>query len=306
MVWDAVGGTYRRFSRFPDPTRNMVSDIRVLACEDTFQAKITMYGEAAMHWAWSVFVPQPTEIVRKTLTGGYKCGFYLGLKVKSPIDLIPGTVFEAPNIYGRPFLKVSEVFAEIARPAVTGLFYMWAAGSAFEALSTWQSLVYAAEMCDLQQNECLLADGIGEFFNTGGVGEPNAYVVLHDPNGWHPSFSGFIHVPNACWLQVDAVGTVDMGGANATQFDVYINGLPGGAGGQSSIVHLGALGPGAHRDWSLSWGGFVTPTDVAIEANVIQTAGPFQRSTLVCKRFTVTESPAPRQSPCIVWQPPDP
>jgi len=304
MVWDAVGGTYRRFSRFPDPTRNMVSDIRVLACEDTFQAKITMYGEAAMHWAWSVFVPQPTEIVRKTLTGGYKCGFYLGLKVKSPIDLIPGTVFEAPNIYGRPFLKVSEVFAEIARPAVTGLFYMWAAGSAFEALSTWQSLVYAAEMCDLQQNECLLADGIGTIATLNGIGEPNQYVVLYDPNGWHPNFSGFIHVPAACWLQVDAVGTLDMGGATATHFDVYINGIP--AGGQQSLVHLGALAPGGHAEWSLSWGGFVNPTDVAVEFNCNVTAPPLAHATFVCKRFTVTESPTPRQNPCIVWQPPDP
>lgn len=306
MVWDAVGGTYHKYHQWPNPTRNMVADIRVLACEDTWQAKVKMYGEAAAHWAWSVFVPQPTEIIRKTVTGSYKCGFYLGLKWKSPLDIIPGPTKDAPNIYGKPFLTTSEGLAEITRPLVSGLFYLWAAGSAYEALSTWQSLVYAGEMCDLQHNECLLADGIGEFFNTGGTGEPNQYVVLHDPNGWHPAFSGFVNVPEACYLQFDAIGTVDMGGADASVFDVYINGIPGGPGAQESIVHLGPLHPGEHRDWSLSWGGFVVPTVVAVEANVVQTAGPLQRSTLVCKRLTVTESPAPRPNNCVLWTPPDP
>ncbi len=306
MVWEAVNDHFVHFKQWPNPTKNMVADIRVLACEDTWQAKIKMYGEAAANWAWSVFVPQPTEIERKTVTGSYKCGFYLGLKVKSPIDIIPGATTDAPNIFGKPFLSSSEMFAEIARPAVTGLFYLWAAASAYEALSSWQTMVYAGEMCDLQHNECLLADGIGSFFNDGGLGEPNQYVVLHDPNGWHPSFSGFINIPEACWLQADAIGTLDTGGAHITSCDIFLGDGSSPFPGQESVVHFGPLPAGTRVTWSLSWGGFIDPTVCAVTANIVQTAGPFQRSTLTCKRFTVTESPTPRPNNCVVWHPADP
>jgi hypothetical protein len=198
------------------------------------------------------------------------------------------------------------MFGEIARPVAAGLFYIWAAASAYEALSSWQSLVYAAEMCDLQNNECLLADGIGSFFGDGGLGEPNQYVELYDPNDWHPSFGGFINVPEACWLQADAVGTFDTGGADVASIDLFLG--DGGAAfpGQESVLHFGPLPRGTRFNWSLSWGGFIAPTVCAVTANVVQTAGPFQRSTLTCKRFTVTESPTPRPHQCLAWHPADP
>jgi hypothetical protein len=296
MVWDAVGGlSYKDFSHWPNPTKNFMAQAKVLACEDSLQLHFKMIGLAAAAWFWTTFVPQPTEIVRKTLTGSYKCGFYLNVEFGSPLDI----VWQDVNVE----LKTSEIVAEIVRPAVQGLFYLWAADTVFSIFQTWQSLIYAAEMCDLTRNECLLAEGSGQDYTGNSLGEANFYVELHDPNDWHTTFGGSISVPKKSFVQVDVFGWVLNATTETPQVSVHLGGL-GVLNSANSFIDLGVMAKGQLKNYHLSFSGQLDPTEIGVE---LLTSGPSwsfpDYVELKVSRFTVTESEVPIVRHCTPWRP---
>jgi len=157
--------------RWPDPFRNAMKNINVLACEDTWQADVTMWTITAMNFWWSNFFPSPVEVVRKTVSGGYKCGFFFKvLKFRSPIDIIWRDQ------------RTSRALLQISRPATTALFYWWATQTLYEGLNTFDSLILAGEFCDRGQNESLMRDSSALFTTVGHKeGAPAFGEVIYDP-----------------------------------------------------------------------------------------------------------------------------
>lgn len=159
-----------RYGRWPDPFRNMLKRIDVLACEDTWQAQFTMYALAFGHWFWSNYIPGPWELTRKTFAGSYRCGFYRAGKVRSPL-----------NIVWRDG-RTARALGEIIRPVATGAFWVWNIGSKWEALKTWESLQIKQELCDENQNSSLMRDSEALFTTTGHKeGPPALGAIIYDP-----------------------------------------------------------------------------------------------------------------------------
>jgi len=290
-IYETVQGTYRKYNHWPNPYSNMVKNISVLACEDTWQAKVEMFVAGFGNWAFSTFVPQPTELFRKTITGSYKCGFYLGLKWKSPIDVVWADD------------SVSTMLLEVTRPVTTGIFYLWAVESLWSALSTWSSLVYASEICDADRNECLLKFGGGDFFGTDAFGDCTGYEELWDPNGWYTPpgapvsyFIGF--------LEAHAVGKVTAVGENVTDLTIALHGLGWPTAPAVSEAHIGPMSSGETRTFSLD-------ASIAVSNNGAVAVGAIYKATgsglahihVEVTRFTVHNSPSQPERPCKDWSP---
>ncbi len=277
------------YKRWPSPFRNAPKDIKVLACQHTFQAKIKMYGLGFGAWAWSAFVPQPTEILRKTATGSYKCGFYFGLKFKSPLEF----VWEEDVVFA---------FAEMVRPVVTGLFYIWAAETLFSLLDQWQTMVYAMEMCDLSNGEALLAEGSGSMYFGSGQGSPGFYDVLYDHPQHYSWPGGDVEWHFTAYVQADAVGFILAGGNFVNNIRVYfargsIEPLPG-----SEIYETGPMNPGDVASFAISFGGREAQGTIQIVVDYDQEHTGLQHSTILVHRWTTSFREAP-YSPCGNWKP---
>jgi len=293
-IYNLAGGAWNDFRdhgyrRWPNPFQNAPRDIKVLACQDTFQAKIKMYGLGLGAWAWSAFVPQPTEILRKTATGSYKCGFYFGIKFKSPLEF----VFEESAV---------SAFAEMVRPVATGLFYIWATETLFSLLDQWQSMVYAMEMCDLRHGEALLAEGSGSMHFETGVGSPGFYDVLHDSPQHYSWPGGDVEWHETHWITADAVGFILAGSGIVNNIRVYfargsIEPVPG-----TTIYESGTMNPGDVASWSIEYGGLNAPGTLQIIVEWDQTHTGLQHSTILVHRWTTTFREAP-YSPCGNWKP---
>lgn len=259
-----------KYHSWPNPFRNAVKRIDVLACEDTWQAMIELYAIGFGNWFWSSFVPSPVELTRKTLTGSYKCGFYMKTKFRSPLDIVWKD--------GRTSLALME----IVRPIVTGLFYMWAAETIFEAMSTWTSITYAMEMCELENNECLLRDGQSPM-----------------PTGLHSGNSAFmtaIYDPRHMGVYND--GAIDVGVSNHTKAFACGYIFPEGHAIQDCVIRLmngttvlaeddlGSFGGDEVKAWSLSWDGPLQSNVIQpiYTANVLPT--PVVPALFICTRFT--------------------
>jgi len=293
-IYGLAGGAFEEFKKndykkWPDPFKNAPTEIRVLACQHTFQAKIKMYGLGFGAWAWSAFVPQPTEIVRKTLTGSYKCGFYFGLKFKSPLNF----VIEESGV---------AAFAEMVRPVVTGLFYIWAADTLFSLLDQWQSMVYAMEMCDVIGGECLLAEGSGSLYFESGQGSPGFYDVLYDHPQHYSWPGGDVEWHEPKYVAADAMGHILAGSGIVHNIRVFfargsIEPIPG-----SEIWESGPMNPGDVATFSISFGGLQNPGTLQIVVDYSQTHTGLQHSTILVQRWTTSFRDAP-YFPCGNWKP---
>jgi len=280
----------RGFRSWPNPFDGMLKDIDVLACQDTFQAKIKMVGIEFANWFWTNIVPSPVEITRKTITGSYKCGFYLNTKWGSPVD-IP---WEDAG--------VSEMLLEITSPAVQALFFMWATESTFDAVSRAQSIVYAMEKCGADRDECLLMDGLGEAFAGGAPnGTPNAYVILQDRQHLYASPGGDITIFKPGWLEMNAFGKVLTSGSQIFHSNIgFYKGtdpIDGGIG----EVHQGAIPPGQTTKWHLHYGGLQDAGSFRINWDVSNDAVGLSHSTIIVDRWTISWHPEKPKKLCTPW-----
>jgi len=294
-MWDLVTNGANDFAksgytRWPNPFTGMVKDIDVLACQDTWQAKVTMYGGVIGNWFWSNFVPSPVEITRKTLTGSYKCGFYFLPEFGSPIDVIPGVE------------GAGEMLLEISSPAVELLFYIWAAETVFSGLDAWQSIIYAQAKCGLDHDECLLMDGEASAFAGGAhFGTPNAFTEIQDRRHMYEPFGGDVSTFAPGYLRLNAVGYVVNGGCNVSENIVSFMAGTTILNGGTCFQDLGGMGPGDKADFSLSFAGFVPAGAFRINWDCINDAVGLARTTLFVNRWTASWSPTPHQHECTKW-----
>lgn len=271
-MWMKETGQYViKYHSWPNPFRNAVKRIDVLACEDTWQAKVEMYVAAFGSWFWSSFVPSPVELTRKTLTGSYKCGFYMKTKFRSPLDIVWKD--------GR----TSQMLMEVLRPIATGLFYLWAAETTFEAMSTWSSITYAMERCELENNECLLRDGLSPMPQGLHSGNSAFMSAIWDPRSWGVLPDGAIDCGESYRVTVFACGYIQPEGHAIEDCKIeLLNGTE-----VLAVDRLGDFGGGDVKAWSLSYDGPITANTIQpyYTANVLPT--PVIPALFICTRFTV-------------------
>jgi len=149
---------------------NFLLERDVWACQDGWWAYFKFSEYALLNFFWTSFFPSPVELERKTLLGSYKCGFYLPIKIKSPMELLVGE-------------EGVEILAKIARPITTALFWWWAAETAWSAFDTAQTIVYKEQFCDDLRN-VFVADGAGTTFAIDVGGTPvGPWHPITDPEG---------------------------------------------------------------------------------------------------------------------------
>jgi len=184
-----------KWSHWPSPY-NFEARIRVLACEDSWQAEIELYATAFAWWFYSNVVPSPVEITRKIMLGGYRCGFYTPIRIKSLLSFFIGN-------------KGVKFLAELIRPATTALFWWWVASSIFAALDTWHTVAEAKEDCEAAQWECLIGNGFNTI-NTPGFYQGASWDVLQDTDNHYLGgssvavFSGSATASG--WVAVSSMG----------------------------------------------------------------------------------------------------
>jgi len=166
------GANPLRLPSWPNPV-NYITNYEILACEDTLYAHIVFAAGVFSAYAWGTFVPSPAELTRKLVLNNYKCGFYFGPKVKSPLRLFfaPGSV---------------QMIAEIARPFTRFLWYWWIAESAFGAFDAWQTVMHKDEFCDEHACTMVASDLTGLMVPGNHTGVPGAGFVNQDPCAMNP------------------------------------------------------------------------------------------------------------------------
>lgn len=188
------------WTHWPTPY-NFQAEIKILACQDGTLAEIKLYAVGFAWWFWSNIVPSPVELTRKLLLGGYKCGFYLPVKFKSPLTVIVGE-------------DGVSLLAKWARPFTTALFWWWVIGSAFSALATWESIQQAKHDCPDNTWEWHGVGHGGSFLGTGKV-TTQIWTDVYDPDNHQ--------VANTAGVSGVKKGTVLGVGV-----EVQLNGMTGG------------------------------------------------------------------------------
>lgn len=292
-MWTSAVGVYESIPNWPGINEFYVKEINVLQCQGTWTAHIKFAGAVLALAFWNAAAPQPREIIRKTLTGGYKCGFYLDTEWGSPLDLIwkDGTG--------------TEVLAQLTRPIVTGLFYFWLADTAWTFMGGVESIIYRGALCnDEKPNECTLADGQGIFIALTGV--CTGYSTLWDPNHWYTSPGGYITPDSGFLYEAHAYGFV-LGNQTSTVHiemafsDVWTT-------GGKVLVSLD-VAPGDVLSWHMT---YQTPNDgtfhgyPAVTCKVTGHFEPLEHLEVNVVVFTCTAWPpsdGKPDKPTVCWNP---
>lgn len=278
------------YTKWPDPTKNWAKSMRVLACQDTFQAKVDFFALGAMSFFWTTAIPQPNEIVRKTVSGSYNCGFYFGLKFPSPLELFLDT-------------RTVQAFAEMLRPATTGLWALWAIGSYADAISQWQQMMGMFQDCENLHGECLIKDGVGDLYGSDPDGSPGFFIDIYDPYNMHDGSSSSVVLSIPRGVQMDAWGWFSTGGSTVDWVEIYfIKGgtspIPG-----SEVWRAENLGIGAVVEWQLSYSGNQSPGAFQIYVRAHQSHIGLQHSRIDVHRWTTSTWEGPPHLPCSDYKP---
>jgi len=271
-MWQSVQGASKsagKYTSWPNTFKNWVKKVDILACEDTWQARVEMWGVAGAHWAFSSFIPSPVEITRKFVAGSYKCGFYFTRGSGSPLNLIWHD--------GR----AATVLLEMAKPFTKALFYWWAAETTWSALDTWQTIIHKGEMCDALGHETMLMNGVGTF--PGGshdaLGSAGLYEVLYDPMHRYGALGGGVDIDPVQAVTASAHGYIAAQGSTLTNVEVWI------AMGNQATAHalVGSVPPFTATPFSVSWetGAFAGNVSVWFSCHV-------EGSTILPNRIDVT------------------
>lgn len=188
-TWDTMTNGAEKalqLNSWPKPM-NWVTDVQVLVCnQDTWIAQIKLAFAVGANFFWSSFLPSPREIERKIITGGYRCGFYLKVRVKSPISIIFGQ-------------GTSTVIAEIQGPFARGLFYWWAQETALGALSAWTTLMYPELFCEEHIGDGLRRSDIGSLGQGFNSGVPGLGVKVFDVYDFLSPTNAIVFLPPGYW-----------------------------------------------------------------------------------------------------------
>jgi len=297
-VWTAAQDVYTGVPNWPwdnGLVKPIVKSIEVLRCQGGWTASIKGVELGLLAWAYTTLIPEPREIIRKTATGSYKCGFYLGVKFPSPLDIIWKNG------------DASEVLAQLSRPLVTALFYFWAANTVWDFMGVFSTMFYGAAFCDELPNECTLIGGNGNFIAVTGV--VVGYSTAWDPNHWYTGVGGLIQ-PTAGYLwRAHAYGII-------VNRSTHSHDIAGGFGlaqaSGSNPLYTASLGPGEATTWHMTYETPSDPPPVFAPACTFKVTGSFEPLEFVeieCTIFTVTAWPANdpiphKPLPCYVMESP--
>jgi len=247
------------WTHWPTPM-NFQARITQLACEPTWQAKIEMYATGALWFFWTNVIPSPVEITRKLFLGGYKCGFYIPIRIKSPLNFFIGAG-------GTQFL------AELAAPITRALWMWWVASSLFSALDIWQTVTMLEDECQTNGFNVLLANGGGAVNGSGsyqGAGMDviqdeflraagGSAVDVHNSIWTYNAFCSFNPMDNPIAyvdLQIKTGVTIlaelridNPAGTNPLPMNLDAEGTMGDSGNVYAIMHWEFSGP-----WNLQYG----------------------------------------------------
>lgn len=208
MPWDDIRVSnikdLAKLRSWPNPITALL-DLEVMMCNrDVWIADIVYAGAEIANFFWTNFIPGPRELERKALAGSYKCGFYMDTKFRSPLE----------KVWGR---GVQRALVEIANPFVTGLFYIWAAGSLIDAIGIWQTIMWPQAFCNKFVGNYLYS-GAHAFASSGhsegGVGLGH---LDYDPHGYGNPFVADMNVPPG-WTRMNVYWTVDAAGPGFSNF----------------------------------------------------------------------------------------
>jgi len=282
-----------KYTHWPYPNPNYVRSIHLLACEHTWQARITMWRRGAVLFFYQNLIPSPVELTRKFVLGGYKCGFYIPVAVRSPIDQIwrDGTL--------------SKTLAEISGPLTRGLFYWWAAETAWSALNMWSSLIHEGEVCNPDGTECLLRDGNGTWPGVPAhrIGSPGLFTEIYDPRGRYSFGGSHIDIFEASHVSASAFGRLQPFQCTFDNVEVWIRheGIDG------PKTYIGHVGAGEIVSFDCSWGGEMGIGVVSVMCELDITGNSLFAPSIWCDRFTVKAvPPEPGSTDGPLWPPEEP
>jgi len=176
-VWTSIEGVGDHFPHWPNPFTCGIKSQTSWQCGNYVVIDVELVAGCLAHFFFSNFVPSFQEITRKFVGGSYRCGFY-GLRgTKSPLD-----VFWKSSTPGR-------IAGEILSPLAKGAFYWWAAETTLDAVSLWQSLMYAEDAGKSTPYSMLIPEGHAQIrfaSSTGGINFPEA-LCSFDLFRPHPS-----------------------------------------------------------------------------------------------------------------------
>jgi len=217
VVWEAVksdGAKIAKFNHWPMPF-NYVKNIRTLVCDNqTMLVEIELAFDLAMLFFFTNIFPGPRELERKLLTGGYRCGFYLDVGVKSPVEIIFGE-------------GTARMIAEIARPAAAALFYLWAMQAGFEALSAFTTLIYPMAFCEEDLGDALRRNDNGPIGQGHHTGVPGLGTLIFDHRNFMSLGNASCTIPGGAW-HVYSAWIVHPSTTGLQSFSVgyLVNGVP--------------------------------------------------------------------------------
>lgn len=293
-----AGGRPRKgifqYTKWANPFKNGVKRFEQASCEGEDLFDITMWYPTVGNWFFTSFVPSPVEIFRKTVTGGYKCGFYLKTKQKAPLDII------WRNGDATRFL------AKVARLPVTTAYYMWGQQTLWSGLATWQSLIYKGYSCDGDDFTCITADGAANIsVGPDGSGNMPWGLSVFDPNDWHDGFGATIYVPALSNSNCKAFLTVTSAGASLTNLTMRLK-FDRPMGDVVVAEESFSLEIGEQKRFALEGTGYTDALSfwtIELEYTGLVKPFPLARVELRLDRAIVRSVEGELPSPCSLWIP---
>lgn len=283
-----------KYTRWNDPFKGGIDKFSQVACEGEILAIMEGVGLQFGSYFFTTFVPSPVEIARKTLLGGYRCGFYLGVKVKSPLDII------WRNGEG------TKILARIASPFTRALFWAWGTQAIWDGLSTWQSLLYMMYACEGDGQTCICADGAAPINQEGpGSGSMPFGGDVFDPNDWHQGLSGVIHVPALSNTTANAFLDITAAGASISGLVVTLK-LRETHSDTSGNSWSGSISDGNQVSFHLASSGTVAGPDfweMTLEWSDLERHFDLGRIELRLRRIVVRSAPGDPMPDCAPWTP---
>lgn len=241
MVWEKMETLGRRapsWNRWP-PLHNWVKDIRTLVCDDqTMLVQVKLAFALSMEMFFTNFLPSPREVERKFFTGGYRCGHILNVPLKSPVEILFGK-------------GTNTIIAEIARPAVTALYYFWLQQTTITALSMFTTLIYPMAFCEENIGDAYRRNDRASLGGGHIEGVPGLGVLIFDYYDICTANAAIASFPPGYW-SVTAVWVVNPSPWPTTNLVLGIRDL----GGIDYFEHFDDQDAGFGQQWISNAGGY--------------------------------------------------
>jgi len=263
-----------KWPKFPNPFP-WTTDIRILACEKDLLIQIENIGTMVGQWVYSTFIPQPSEIVRKFLTGKTKKG-YFGLPLEfAPLDIL----WKSGD--------ATKILATITSPLATGLYYLWLMQTSITALQTAQQVGLLFSGCPDNGDETLLADGLAVSFIGSGSGSLPLWTTIQDPHGRYNA-PGADMTAKGHWANMSMHGHISSQSEDIASMTVEL--LVDGV--SFAKTEVGAMAPGTVKTFAISGSTHTNTNSILLNkfTKVVNSSGA-SGATYVGTRWVMNSNP---------------